>query len=231
LSSDAARYRFIASEVDSGTLYSITTSNVSRFADFLRPNAPVHLVMVTDDNDDVAGAQFQANMERALGRPFTLHAIASENNGGFPCANPICGGIPIPTICGAAAPGDNYYSVARATKGETLSICASDWTMLFSRLQSAVIASVPLPCDYSIPAPTGGGPLDYGKVQVVYTDSNGADRQLPRAQGSAQCGGSVAWHYDDPSKPTKLVLCPAACQSVQAGGSMDIAFGCAPELL
>jgi hypothetical protein len=46
-----------------------------------------------------------------------------------------------------------------------------------------------------------------------------------------QCGDKVGWYYDDPAKPTTVVLCPKACESVAAGGSVDIAFGCKPIIL
>jgi hypothetical protein len=49
---------------------------------------------------------------------------------------------------------------------------------------------------------------------------------IPRADAEAQCMTNAAWFYDDPAAPTELRLCPAACELVQAGGTVDIAFGC-----
>ena len=225
LAGERARYRWVPALVDSKVLYSVALFQLGAYRDFLRATAPLHFVMVTDDNDRIAASGFLDEMKRALGRDFTVHAIASESVNGRPCANPACGGIPIPLVCGAAAPGVAYTDAAARTGGESLSICVDDWTDVFTRLESAVIGSAPLPCTYPLSAASGDA-FDPSRVQVVYTDERGRDEPLPRATSAASCGSQRAFHYDDATRPTELVLCPAACTAVQRGGSMDIAFGC-----
>lgn len=229
LAADRTRYRWVPALVDSKALYTVTLGSVGAYREFLRKDAPLHIVMVTDDNDAIAAPSFLDQMKKALGRDFTVHAIASESVNGRPCGNPACGGIAIPLICGAMQPGLAYLDAAERTGGESLSICQDDWTHVFARLESAVIGSAPLPCEYPLAA--AGKDVDPERVQVVYTDESGRDEPLPRATSKARCADERAFHYDDPTKPSAIVLCPAACEAVQGGGSMDIAFGCPPPIV
>jgi hypothetical protein len=132
--------------------------------------------------------------------------------------------------CGAAAVGETYWQLADRTNAVAASICQSDWTTLFQQLQAGIIAAAPLPCDYGIPPPPSGETLDPGLVNVGYTAPGAAELLLPKVRASADCGGDAAWYYDDDSKPQKVLLCPQACTTVAAGGSMDITFGCSTVL-
>jgi len=230
LAADQVRYRWLPALVDSKALYTVTLGRLGQYESFLRPTAPTHFVMVTDDDDRFGADLFVQEMQKGLGHPITVHAITSESVNGRPCANPACGGIPIPLLCGAASVGTAYLEAAEQTKGETLSICTDDWTDVFARLESAVIAAAPLPCEYAL-ADASGGDVDPQKVQVVYTPEGGKDDELPRAKDAASCGAKRAWHYDDAASPETIVLCPEACKTVQQGGAMDIAFGCTPVLV
>jgi hypothetical protein len=96
----------------------------------------------------------------------------------------------------------------------------------------ATIRGASLPCDYQLPVPQSGTP-DYTKVNVQFTTGAGAVSVIPyvtNAQGcDPQAGG---WHYDvdpaGPTKPSKVVLCPASCNVVKAdpGGKIDVVQGC-----
>jgi hypothetical protein len=237
VANDANRYRFIQSEVDSGALYTVALATFPAYQDFLRPNAATQFVMITDDNDAMPPALFQQEMEKALGHSLTQHAIASENVNGLPCiseaqvANPLCA-FPIPAICAAAAIGETYYSLADQTNGETMSICKNDWTEVFAQLKAAVIDAVPLPCDYSLAEAAGeqAEDLDPEKVSIVYKRDD-AESQFPRASTPDACADKLGWFYDNPESPSSISLCPAACEAVQEGGSIDLAFGCAPPLV
>jgi hypothetical protein len=226
LAADAARYRFVPSIVESGMLYTVALSRFDSYKDFLRPGAATHFVMVTDDEDRIGGEMFRAQMEQQLGHAFVLHAIASPNENGRPCANPSCGGAWLPLACGAVAVGDNYNTLADATAGEKISICTDDWGEIFTRLSSAVIASA-LPCAYPLADATSAA-FDPERVQVVYTPEGKGDREFPKASSRSSCGTKPGWYYDDDSGPTSVELCPAACELVQQGGSIDIALGCPP---
>jgi hypothetical protein len=216
--------------VDSKMLYTVAIASFGSYQEFLRTNAATHFVMVTDDDDIIPPAAFRSQMEAQLGHAFTLHAIASESVNGRPCANPICGGIPIPAICGAASVGAAYNSLANETGGQQISICTEDWTSVFDQLRSAVVAAVPLPCQYELAA-VSNGKFEPTEVQVVYTPASGSEREIPKAKNEDTCGEDVGWHYDDEKDPGTVMLCPNACTLVRGGGAIDIAFGCQPQIL
>jgi hypothetical protein len=227
LGGDGARYRFVASPVESRLLYSVALLTLPFYKDFLRPDAATHFVMVTDDEDRLSASEFRTEMERGLGHPFTLHAIASEDAGGRPCASAACGGVWLPLVCGAVAIGKAYNTLADQTGGGKLSICSDDWTSVITRLSEAVIAAVPLPCSYPLERASRSS-FDSSRVQVVYTPEGADDEEFPKAKGEDQCDDARGWHFDDERSPTEVILCPAACEQVQQGGSIDIAFGCTP---
>ena len=226
LAQDPSRYRFVPSIVESGMLYTVALLQLDRYRDFLRPSATTHFVMVTDDEDKIDADEFRSEMEKRLGRPFVLHAIASPDEDGRPCANASCGGVWLPLACGAVAVGDNYNKLAVATEGEKISICTDDWSEIVRRLSTAVIASA-LPCAYPLADATRDG-FDPARVQVVYTPEGGSDREFPKATSRSSCGTQAGWFYDDAQAPTSVELCPAACKLVQHGGSIGIALGCPP---
>lgn len=239
-----ARYKFIESAVNSNNALDVAVGNFAMYQSFLRPGATTHFVTVSDDESTYKGlptpqerAQgFYADMKMLLGHDFIQHTISSE--GPTPCGDPNCmpdesTGICVFVMlgCGAARPGDTYYALAGMTKGLTSSICASEWTPIFTRLSEAVIQSVPLPCDYVIPPPPAGQNLDPLKVNVGYTAPGASEMLFRKAAEQGACASELGWFYDDPAQPKQVKLCPAACSKVAGGGTVSIAFGCETVVL
>jgi hypothetical protein len=85
-----------------------------------------------------------------------------------------------------------------------------------------------LPCEFQIPAADPGQAFDYDKVNLSYTSSAGQGSVIGYAPDLARCNAApLAWRYDDPSHPSKLVLCDATCKTVSTdGGKIDIALHC-----
>lgn len=222
LAMDPEHYLWVPGVVGSSDALDILLNLYPAYSAFLRPEAPLHIVVVTDDNARMPHAVFQMGMENLAGKPFIFHSIASEDAPG-----PCIGSCGLPVLCSAAEPGREYYALSEITQGEAISICVADWSQVFGPLQDAVIKSVPLPCTFPIPSPPNNETLDPSKVNVEFSPTEGAAEVFPRAAAEADCGDTLAWFYDDPSLPTALNLCPATCEAVQAGGTVDIAFGCA----
>jgi len=80
-------------------------------------------------------------------------------------------------------------------------------------------------CELTIPAPPAGKRLDPAKVDVQFT-GNAAD--ATSLKYGTECTGDTAWHYDDATKPTKILLCDDTCTAVKADpvGKLDVVFGC-----
>jgi hypothetical protein len=235
------RYKFIETLVDSNNLLDVAASDYPMYSSFLRPDAALQFVFVTDDEShyqgqptpDARATAFKADMEKLAGKPFTLHTISSD--GPTACRDANCmpdanSGICVFVMlgCGAAAPGDTYYALAHSTNGLTASICESDWQTIFAPLTAAVIQAVPLPCSYTIPPPPKGELLEPGKVNVRFQEPTaGMDTLWPRAQSAVDCRDALGWYYDDLTAPKQVLLCPNSCSAVANGGTLNLSFGCA----
>jgi hypothetical protein len=101
------------------------------------------------------------------------------------------------------------------------------------------IRGAALPCSYSIPTPTAGV-LDYDKVNVDYqsgASTGTATVPFIRVENEAACGTNAnAWYYDDPTNPSSIELCPAACDSVRDMGAnnlsvVSVSLGCETRVL
>jgi hypothetical protein len=235
-----ARYRFIQTPVDSNNLLESAISRFPMYQDFLRPDAALNFVFLTDDESRYnalpsaaeRAAAFEKDMRALANKGFTAHTISSP--GPSPCRSDAC--MPDPNTgicvfvmlgCGASAVGETYYALADSTGGLKSSICESDWSSIFEPLTAAVVQSAPLPCEYEIPEPPTGDTLDPTQVNLGWEPASGSGQKLfKKASDQSACGDELAWHYDDESRPTQVVLCPAACSEVANGGKLDIAFGC-----
>jgi hypothetical protein len=232
---DQDKYLFLQANVVGGLLFQSAIDQFANYESFLRPTAAVQFVMITSSNDVMSASSFQTAMKSLLGgKDFTQHAIASPSVNGLPCIsesqawNPLCA-FPIPAICAALAVGRTYNTLAEQTGGEQLSVCKDDWGDLFATLKESVIAATPLPCNFLLPKQMKK--IDPEKVSMFYTTGSDPELEVPRAADVRQCEDRVGWYYDDPFAPTVVQLCPAACETVAAGGSVEIAFGCAPPML
>jgi hypothetical protein len=241
------RYHFLWADVESRNALDIALSELRNYQRFLRPDAAVHFVFVTDNDSayggqltgaDARAMQFRSAMMSALGKDFTSHTVSSE--GPIACTNLDCTFDPNLLICafiglgcGASAPGATYWRLAEATNGLTVSICEQDWTKVFEPLKAKVIEGAPLPCEYHIPPPPSGESLDTALVNVGWRAPDATQEEIfPRAGNAASCAGASAWYYDDPATPGRILLCPEACQRASAlGGTMNIAFGCRTVVL
>jgi hypothetical protein len=92
----------------------------------------------------------------------------------------------------------------------------------------AAIQQQALGCEYAIPQPQMGS-LDFTKVNVQYTPGGGMPVLLGNVANAAACDPqSGGWYYDNPANPTKILLCPATCSTVQVdpSGAIEILLGC-----
>ena len=94
----------------------------------------------------------------------------------------------------------------------------------------AEIRAAALGCDFTIPAPPSGQDLVPDEVNFTYAPG-GSDTPitLPRADNLADCGDQPGWYYDNNLAPTKIIVCPASCTTIQndTEAEVAVAFGCA----
>jgi Mg-chelatase subunit ChlD len=160
-----------------------------------------------------------------------------------------CGAVSIDQIAALAKSARNYNGVLTYVIGVQGSIipnldkiavaggtkAAYDITNDVNEFSAKMedIRSEALGCEYSIPAPPDGQKLDPGDVNFSYTPKGlGLSKVLLRADDLADCNGKPGWYYDSNLVPTKVILCPASCITVQADAKakVEVLFGCKSQL-
>ena len=192
--------------------------------DFATPTVPA-----------LKGAVAQAQQVRAQGKKVAVVLVTDgEPNG---CSSNVQSSA---TAAGAGLPDIRTYVIGVGNQlanlnsiavggGSTKAVLISDATpaQITSDLVAALgeIRKQALSCDYALPAPPSGEQLDTGKVNVQWTPSGAAARALDY---NADCTGGAGWHYDNPSAPARILICPQSCTEVlgNAQGKIDIIFGC-----
>lgn len=93
-----------------------------------------------------------------------------------------------------------------------------------------VIETETLDCEWEIPPPPEKEVFDKNKVNVELstTELPGDKTIIPMAKDETSCEDKVAWHYDNPDNPTRIVACPETCDVIKSAelGSIDIVLGC-----
>lgn len=82
------------------------------------------------------------------------------------------------------------------------------------------IAEAVISCE--LPLDRSGGKIDAKKVNVVYTDGAGSERQLP-------ADAANGWSLDNPADPAKVTLHGTSCEALKADAkaTVRIVIGCA----
>ncbi len=169
-------------------------------------NAKIAIVLVTDGEPNTCGSSVQ-NVSGALSA--VAATIPTYVIGVGDSQQAI---IDIAMAGGAGAPV--FVSVGDAAKTR------ADILDALTKIRGQQLA-----CEFALPDPPAGKVLDVDKVNVLYTPSTGAQQALTYDK---TCAMGVGWYYDDLAKPTKVLLCPTTCGTVQKdkGASIDILFGC-----
>lgn len=238
-------YRHVVQTVNSNDALQVLLSTYPQWQPSLRADATKTFVVVSDDNSDMSAAEF-TNQLLALDPPtfqgFLFHGIVANSNPlacfGFSCPmnNPCCY-APGPVGCTSygAAEGTVYKQLAMQTMGIVGDLCAQEFDPIFQQLAEGVVAASQLSCEYDIPEPPMGEVFDPAQVNVLYTPGGQMMGQpIYNVPGGAQdCGPQGGWYYDDPMNPTKILICPASCDVLQADpmGKVDVEFGCETEVV
>jgi len=130
------------------------------------------------------------------------------------------GADPHDDFCGGVSTPCHYWNVGNGSG-----------TALASALQAIVRQAVPLPCQIDVTGltPPPGEDLDYGKVNVTLTEGTTVTTIGQVANAGACPGSTPAWYYDNPSAPTTINLCDAACtraSDASNGARLEVVVGC-----
>jgi hypothetical protein len=87
-------------------------------------------------------------------------------------------------------------------------------------------ADVRVQSDASVPLPNMDG-LDANLLSVHLVYTGGGAAELPRVGSAAACGAELAWYLDDPSAPSRVMICNAAGNGALASVLyVDVLAGC-----
>jgi hypothetical protein len=227
----------VVDEVHSNDLLQKLIEHFNDYKSILRANSIKTFVVVTDDHSD------PIPMEAGLPPPpasavtpaeqFTWYAnhldpslISSWQFSGMYCFTKC------PII--ASDVGTDYAALVMQTGGVGADMCGQNYGPLIASLAQGVVTSTKLDCSWAIPPPPPGQTFDSGLVNVQYLSSKPGAMPAPiyYVPSAAACGPAGGWYYDDPQKPTKVLVCPATCATIQAddAGKVDILFGCSTQI-
>ncbi len=231
LGTDPERFMFVPREVPSKDALTILISSFPDYATFLRPEALLHLVVVSDDNSTLSAERFTSNANTLFAKPYTLHAIASPDVDGGPCRSavpsPLCLATGIQAVCGAAEIGAEYYRAAELTGGLTIDVCEDDWSRVLGPLSDAVVGAEPIPCRSL--APIHGDGVWPTSVGASLRVSGLTPRAITQVGSALECGQTLSFYLDPYGweMGSDFVLCPTTCTEIaQSGGSVDIELDC-----
>ena len=214
----------------------------------LRKEATKSIVLVTDDNSRFPGVSFEgfpggpSPYTNGLVLPVGLLHPSRANawkgylfHGIYGWGSTADPSIRCTYSDGSKPPtsGSEYSALVARTGGARAQLCdgPAAWGPFFDAVATAVVANARLACETPMPVPEAGV-VDPERVNVVVTGGDGVARTVPRVAASGDCGAAEGWHYDAPLAPTKVVLCPASCESAQSSTAsrppkLEVLLGCA----
>jgi hypothetical protein len=131
---------------------------------------------------------------------------------------------------------DQMDQLARAggtTKGIFINNSATAQRELLAALDA--IRGMTVSCDFPVPTSMRAGEaVDPTRINVTYTPGTGGPARLfGQAPSQVGCKTDDAWYYDDPGAPSRIFLCPSACDAVRRddAAQLQILLGCTTEVI
>jgi hypothetical protein len=194
----------------------ILSSYETSWKNYLRTDATKVFIEVTDDSSDMPYMQFDTQLlakqpagmfGTAAKRNYIWHSIISK---------PFAATVPSTAICsGAAGSSVDYQHLSVLTGGIIDEVCKTDYSGVLNNIAKGITDK--LGCELQYPSSAESDPT---KLAVTLTPKGQPAQTLTQVTDVSKCGTIAnAWYYDDPVKPTKIILCPSTCTA--ANGSPD----------
>ena len=198
---------------------------VAPWKDKLRVESTKVFVEVTDDESSMSAEAFDAALLAKLpagmfgtaqNRKYIFHSIISKPAGEASPSTKMCG-----TAAGTSL---QYQKLSQLTGGLMDEVCKADYSSVLDNIAKGIVDR--LGCELGYPGP---GTTDPTKVVVRYTPSGAQSANLTQVTDASKCAQvKDGWYYDDPSKPSKIVLCPSMCGTANTspGTKIEALVGC-----
>lgn len=178
------------------------------------PNASYGLVLVTDglpnDCEDNTVESTAAEIG-ALASTIPTYVIGVENPPMEDAPDSVSGLNAIAEAGGAGGP----FIIETGDPDRTIAA----FSEAIERIRGASIS-----CNVDIPAPPQGQQFNPRRVKVTYA-SDAVENALSY---DPNCQAPSAWHYDNPTSPNEIRLCPAACEAIRVDtkARLSVEFAC-----
>jgi hypothetical protein len=215
---DSDTYLHVREPIHSADALAVTVSSFRTWQPFLRPDARLHMIFVSDDDHRRPVSREELVM---LGFPedFYVHSIVNPMDYVDGCA---AFGETDGIECGCGDDrGRAYIGLTESTGGLNLNLCQDDWSPIFDQLNERVESGSAIPCLFDIPEPVGAV-IDFQRVNVDFVDGSGMRTPLYNTDDCAM--NPTGWRFDDPAMPQRIVLCPDVCGDLD--GEVEVEFGC-----
>ncbi len=202
---------------------------IQHFPDYqasLRATAALHVVVVSDDDSDLGADAFMQQFNALIPNPTDLkfHGIVAEEG-------PVAACFAQTSCClTSAEEGSVYKQLINQTGGVYGNLCDQEFQPIFQAVATVVIQEATLACEFDIPPPPDGEEFDRDEVNVEFDDGSGNTLQIGRVESPGECGMvQDGWYYDNPDNPTRIIVCPQTCDTIQGfdNASIAVKFGCA----
>lgn len=173
-------------------------------------NARIVLLLITDGDPDPGDCEGSSYVND-IAAVSNVAKMGFEGNPSIPTY--VLGVGDLPALNQVAAAGGTMMAISGA---------AGTLAATMNMIREKELAA--LPCEYDLPDmyPKFNDP---DLVNLTFNAN-----PVPRVQDAAGCAGAPdigAWHYDNPTAPTRIVACDSTCGTFKSmGGAVNITLGC-----
>lgn len=215
--------------------------NYNSYKHLLRPNALTQLVLTEDGPPFPTAQQVVDHIEGRASATFTPPWDPPLASGSWVFNGVICkDGTGVGTCILAFGVPQTTLDLIEMTGGLVSNLDDAGnnsgkdpFSELLAKLAEAVIIGAQVSCEYAIPAAPAGETFSRDMVNVIYSNPQQGSILYPKIPDDKSCDDNEGWHYDDLNSPSKVILCPAACATVQSdvNARVDVKFGCETKIL
>jgi hypothetical protein len=227
-------YLHVPQPVGSHDALDVIVMSYAQWMAQMRPGATKSFVVVTDDDavqqPDPFGLFGPVTVPTAAERSAAFMTAVKALDPALFASFKLDAIYPFTMCQEAAAVGEVYAELVKATGGVGGDLCQQDFKPVFDELARGIVSASHIACEWTIPAAPSGSTFEVGKVNLQYaTGVTPAPQTVLHVDAVSQCAAQGGWFYDDNNSPTRIAVCPATCDAIKNDPSakVDILFGCA----